>query len=529
MKKVKIHTVDQPESDTTTFVLSCDRLEVLRKTINSYIATRDYPTKMVIVDDSGKSEVFDHLVENYGGFSDVICFPRNRSQWWAMDFMVSYCDTDYIFYLEDDWELLKSGYLNASKVILEKYREIGVIDISWRTFEFQGIDSYDRQLVDGMFYWKKPWKTTDDHHAWFMWCGSPNLKRRDDLIMLGRVEKWHNEWNIDRKFAALGFRGVFLNGEYARHLGDNCSKMEGKRPNDHAVPYDYYPPEVLKNRVIPRIDYYGLDSRYEFPADVTVVSCFLDAGGGIFHNWDALDELLKIRNPLVLYAEVSEHERIIERRKELSIATSDNKITVLPISTEAIEIWPSYHKIRRITETNKWKEQAAWIKNSSLCSSHYLPLSLLKTYMLKDVSDRNPHNSKRFYWIDSDTTSKFSISEPLTNFDFLKLPNNDRILISSFLHVPDKEIHGYSVNSITDMLGLIPQYMCRATLFGGNKQAIQTLHESFLRCIESSLNAGEIGTEEAILTILEHSNPEIFHRMLMPNGNVSNLLEAIRK
>ena len=31
MSKLKIHTVEQPDSDTTCFVLSCNRLDVLDK------------------------------------------------------------------------------------------------------------------------------------------------------------------------------------------------------------------------------------------------------------------------------------------------------------------------------------------------------------------------------------------------------------------------------------------------------------------------------------------------------------------
>ena len=81
MSKVKFHTVDQPDSDTTTFVLSCNRLDVLDKTLQSFYATRDYVTKMVIVDDSAEPGVFETLVERYGKDCDVICFPRNRSQW----------------------------------------------------------------------------------------------------------------------------------------------------------------------------------------------------------------------------------------------------------------------------------------------------------------------------------------------------------------------------------------------------------------------------------------------------------------
>ena len=156
MSRVKVHTVDQPDSDTTTFVLSCDRLEVLDKTLNSFIDTRDYITKMVIVDDSAVEGVYESLVEKYGHFCDIICFPRNRSQWWAMDWMVSYCDSEYIFYLEDDWELLKPGYLNQSKQILQKYRNVGTVDVSWRTFENEGMDCYEKELIDGHFYWKKP-------------------------------------------------------------------------------------------------------------------------------------------------------------------------------------------------------------------------------------------------------------------------------------------------------------------------------------------------------------------------------------
>jgi len=155
--RVKIHTTDQPESDITTFVLSCDRLDVLKPTIDSFLRTKNYQTKMVIVDDSAREGIFEELVDSYGSFSDVICFPSNRGQWWGMDFMVSYCDTDYIFYLEDDWEFIgKDDYLIRSKEILETYRDIGIVDISFRTFEHQGIDSYHKEeLIDDSFFYKK--------------------------------------------------------------------------------------------------------------------------------------------------------------------------------------------------------------------------------------------------------------------------------------------------------------------------------------------------------------------------------------
>jgi len=260
MSRLRVHTTEQPDSDITTFVLSCDRLHLLEKTLNSFLNTCEYVTKIVIVDDSGNPEVYDRLVNIYGSYCDIVCFPDNRGQWWAMDFMVSYCNTEFIFYLEDDWEFIKSGYMYESKKILQTYRNIGNIDISFRTFEHEGHDTYYKdQLFHNSFYFKKNWRVSDKHYYWIGWVGSPNLKRREDLILLGRVEKWHNEWNIDRRFHSLGFRSVFLKDKYVEHLGDNESRMEGKRPPDHLTPEDFFPELLKPDRIYPIFDYFHLD------------------------------------------------------------------------------------------------------------------------------------------------------------------------------------------------------------------------------------------------------------------------------
>ena len=531
MSKVKFHTVDQPDSDTTTFVLSCDRLDVLDKTLSSFYETRDYITKMVILDDSAKPGIFEKLVEKYGHDCDVICFPRNRSQWFAMDFMVSYCDSDYIFYLEDDWELIQPGYLNKSKQILQKYREVGVVDISWRTFEFQGIDSYQKGLVDDTFYWKKPWKITDHHLAWHAWCGSPNLRRRDDLIMLGRVEKWHNEWNIDRKFTALGFKGVYLNGEYARHLGDHCSKMAGQRPDDSKVPYDFYPKELLNNRTAPMIDYRSMDSSYEYPGDVTLVTMALDISRGDRsfeeHYIKGLDKLLSVRNPLVVYADPKYHDYIVSRRKELSIATSNNRIEVRPITLDNLTNYEFFDYIKTIISKEEWVNQSDWIKNSPLVNEYYIPLTLVKMELMKEVSETNPLNSKRFYWIDSGFSNSFGVTEPIGTWNFLFLPK-DKFFLTSFPYFTNSEIHGCNIDSMTELAGRKPEYVCRATLFGGSKEQINLFNQKYITLIKECINRGTIGTEEAIFTLVEMKYPELVNRFAMPNGDIKNYLNTIR-
>jgi hypothetical protein len=520
MSRVQIHTINQPDSDTTCFILSCNRMDELDKTLNSFLDTRDYVTKMVIVDDSAEEGVFETLVDKYGHISDVICFPRNRSQWWAMDFMVSYCDSEYIFYLEEDWELLQKGYLNQSKEILQKYRDIGTVDISWRTFEWQGIDSYEKELIDNQFYYKKYWQISDYHLGWYGWIGSPNLKRRDDLILLGRIEKWHNEWNIDRKFRALGFKGCFLKDKYAKHLGDHNSRMAGKRPDDSTVPENYFPEELKKDRIMPVLDYYFLDKHYRSPSDICLVSMLVninrDDRNFKEHYLNSISKLLKTRHPIVLFAE----EKYFE---ELKSIRGNSPMTLIPFSVKDIESFDFFPQIQEITQKDKWKNQAEWMKNSIISSKHYISLTLHKQKMLNSAMEK--YNSSYFYWVDAGMFSSFNVPHNINNYYFTKIPKNN-FYMSAFPYNPIKEIHGYNTKGLEEQCGVIPNRVLRATIFGGSRDNIKKITKQFYQQVKTSLDLGYIGTEEAIYTILTYSDKSEIEFLLMENGDINNFLKT---
>ena len=91
MGQLKVHTVDQPDSDITTFILSCNRLHLLEKTVDSYLRTVGVQTKTVILDDSGVPGVFEQLVAKYAselraegkkvftlGYVDAKQLPANK-------------------------------------------------------------------------------------------------------------------------------------------------------------------------------------------------------------------------------------------------------------------------------------------------------------------------------------------------------------------------------------------------------------------------------------------------------------------
>ena len=149
--------------------------------------------------------------------------------------------------------------------------------------------------------------------------------------------------------------------------------------------------------------------------------------------------------------------------------------------------------------------------------------------MLKNISIKNPASSKRFYWIDSGITNSFNIQEPLTKFDFLKLPKNDKMFLSSFPYYTDSEIHGYNINKMSEYIGEKPDYVCRATIFGGTQSAISNFFDKYVKVLEDSIGMGCIGAEESIFTIIEKKYPDLVDRVSMPNGDVNNLLNLIKK
>lgn len=252
--RAQIHTAEQPDSDISAFFLSCDRLDLLDLTITSFFQTAGEPVKLVIYDDSGNPDVFRRLAEQYGNKFDIICFAENRGLNVAYDFMSSYCHTKYLFYVEDDWYFQQPGYLQLSRHILESYPIVGNIDLTeplCRSCGCVGEETED-------FYWKNTWRISEQHFHWIGWCGSPNLKRRDDYIRLGRIEELGPEWLIDRKFHLTGLKSVFTKTPYVKHIGDGRSKMEGRRPPDWITPCEKCPYDA--HCELPRINWFYVES-----------------------------------------------------------------------------------------------------------------------------------------------------------------------------------------------------------------------------------------------------------------------------
>ena len=102
------------------------------------------------------------------------------------------------------------------------------------------------------------------------------------------------------------------------------------------------------------------------------------------------------------------------------------------------------------------------------------------------------------------------------------------VFVTTFPYQVEAEMHGYARQGFTSLCGSIPDFVCRATLFGGTKQAIAAVAAPYNALLQRSLEAGYIGTEEALFSGLAVKYPQLFNLFAMPTGDIKNYLETLR-
>jgi hypothetical protein len=110
--------------DEVTFIItSCNRPYLLEKTLFTFIKYNTYPiVKTIILDDSGIIGCNEEVVKKYKDQLNIISIynKTNIKQIASIDKLYSYVKTKYIFHCEEDWEFLKSGFIEKSKEIFDK-------------------------------------------------------------------------------------------------------------------------------------------------------------------------------------------------------------------------------------------------------------------------------------------------------------------------------------------------------------------------------------------------------------------------
>lgn len=227
----------------TLVVTSCDRHDLLRQTLDSFIATaEEKPYETLIVEDSKAPEP-DWFKSNWPyyfsrlGKVSWIQNDARMGQIWSIDRAYQLVKTDYIFHCEDDWQFNERGYIRDSFAILEKYPKI--IQVSLR-----GCDGW-HDLIDlppyegfkiAMPYWRGHWGGISFN---------PGMRRTSDYKKLGSyglhvsygTHGLGHEATLSQMMLDKGYRIADLGRPIAVHTGGSRSRA--------IEPIDWKLPKIL--------------------------------------------------------------------------------------------------------------------------------------------------------------------------------------------------------------------------------------------------------------------------------------------
>jgi hypothetical protein len=210
-----------------TFVLtSCGRVDLLERTVESFMQQNSYPIKdYILVDDSGNAEVHDKIKSLFPDWELLLGSPKGQVK--CIDEAYSRVKTPYIFHCEDDWEFIKPYFIEHSLSILEHDPMIMQVWLL-NAHKHPVIGVYE---AGGVRYSIADWKIGTFGMSW-----NPGLRRLADYNKIAPFIQWANppdqpgvplqyliststEWYAGQRFVELGYRTAVLKETYCRHTG----------------------------------------------------------------------------------------------------------------------------------------------------------------------------------------------------------------------------------------------------------------------------------------------------------------------
>lgn len=229
--------------EKVTFVLSsCGRLDLLERTLNSFLRYNNYPIeKYIIVEDSADPIIYEQckeLNERFGNIFEFIFNEEKLGQTKSIDKAYLLVTTPYIFHCEDDWQFVSSGFIQKSLSVLRDRPEIlqawirpkadGMLNPIGPHVFFTEDGVPFRRVMPVSFYTGRVFDNGEQETVMYYmgFSFNPGLKRIKDYNMLGSGG-YHGlrlEHMIDAFYRDLGFSVVSVTNNdmdgYVKHIGN---------------------------------------------------------------------------------------------------------------------------------------------------------------------------------------------------------------------------------------------------------------------------------------------------------------------
>lgn len=210
--------------EVTCILTSCGRFDLLRITLESFFKHNTYDVKEFIIYEDSRIEMPDDITDSYQFIRILQRQWGKKSQIDALDTLWSQVETPYAMTLEDDWEFLRPGFIEASMKVLEAPANKDILQC-WLT----GLEPLNQHPVIQFNSEYSILKSEPN-----LWSGTrfnPALKRKADYDLIAPFSQ-HTEWNpakpwkseadISKVYHKLGFKGAMLKDTYIKHIGGHA-------------------------------------------------------------------------------------------------------------------------------------------------------------------------------------------------------------------------------------------------------------------------------------------------------------------
>lgn len=229
------------------------------------------------------------------------------------------------------------------------------------------------------------------------------------------------------------------------------------------------------------------------------------------------ENLLSLQQNMVIFVPKKYENFVLEKRKNLL-----DKTKVIIVELEDIKNFyfkDYWDKLQNIRSNPNWYNRMDWLKNAPQCFSEwYNPVVMSKVFFIEEACKQNFFNTEKFVWIDAGITQHIS-KNLITDSKLEKIINYINKVFFTSISYESWEIHGFIYDGYKKYVDFIPNWLCRATIFGCDIKFINKFVKDYRYYLDDTLDGGYLGTEESIFTLLTCIDETVYHRYHM--GNVA--------
>lgn len=203
--------------EVTLFITSCNRPNLLKVTLDSFLKYNTYPIKeAIILEDSGLKRINDFAIELLPFPCKIIYNEKRLGQMKSIENGTKFIKTDYIFHCEEDWEFYDSGFIEKSLEILESNHKISVVKL--RSYN-EYIKRYKMTIENS----NNPLYNIIHQNNISMYTFNPSLRRKEISLFGIPYDNKEDEGTIQKKLNEYGYISVVTKNSkgYVRHIGWN--------------------------------------------------------------------------------------------------------------------------------------------------------------------------------------------------------------------------------------------------------------------------------------------------------------------